>query len=140
MRREVKIHNPTVNKLLKQKEQLVLEGRDNTFRALLAQALEFETNYTNAEISNLVAQIKKEKDLVEYREKMEKERNKKALKVQQIQDKIIPLIYKEVELNEDEDLEGIEAIEANQIKVTVLDEVEFYRENRRKRKEQEKGV
>lgn len=139
MYREIKLHLPMVSKYLKEKETLVHQGRDKTFRALLAQALEFETDYTTAEIATLVNQIRKEKNLEEYKTKMETDRNKLALKVQQIQDKVIPQIYKKVQLEEFEDLETIE-LAGPEILVRVVDQVELYKAALKKKKEDAKKI
>jgi predicted nucleic acid-binding Zn-ribbon protein len=79
---------------------------------------------------------KKHKDYLEEKEKLERERNKIALKVQKIKDKVVPMIKKEVEphLAEFEDLESAE-LKKDVVKVGIFSHLEEFK---RKFKEKNK--
>jgi len=126
----VKLGRETSKKLEKLEYKIkILEDREKAITAKVepvklgdrAEALKKEINDKIKEFEKIASDIVKEKlaaipkdiedkhkALLKEKEQMERDRNKIALKVQKIKDKVVPMIKKEVEpnLGEYEDLES----------------------------------
>lgn len=78
---------------------------------------------------------KDHKDLMKVREGLERDRNKIALKIQKIKDKVVPIIQKEVKpflLNEFDDIETAKA-KGGKVEISTFNHVEDFKSKFRKR-------
>lgn len=170
----ITIKNKKVVTLLKEKEELVLTGRETSKKIealdlkifnldkkerkitdsvlpkeLLekGEALKAKINLEVEELQKIGQEIENAKieaipqSMVDehyaYRdekEKLEKERNKIALKIQKIKDKVIPLIKKEVapQIGEYEDIESSEIIN-DEVVIKTFDRLEEFKKSFKKR-------
>lgn len=73
---------------------------------------------------------KKHKDLLSEKEKLERDRNKLALKVQKVKDKVVPMLQKEIKphLKEYEDVESAE-LKGEVVKVTIFSHLEEFKKS-----------
>jgi seryl-tRNA synthetase len=91
----------------------------------------------NLKLSAIPADMKKEHlDLIKQREGMERDRNKIALKIQKIKDKVVPIIHKEVKplLKEYDDIETAQ-LEKGKVVIKTFNHLENWKQEFRNKKQ-----
>lgn len=103
----------------------------------LAKELEKISNeVTDAKLAAIPSDVKEQhQKLLADKEKCERERNKIALKIQKIKDKIIPIVQKEVKpflKDEFDDIETARATPDGKVTITTFNHLEDYKSKFRK--------
>jgi len=100
---------------------------------------------THQELHDLLTKkdklVNEGRELSKQIEDLETERNKLALQIQKVKDKVIPIVQKEMEgkLGEYEEISEVKTTEDGQVDIAIYDQVEQFKEYLKEKKDADSG-